>query len=343
MKLNIQSYTINKPTNKQFNNSKICLTNNKKYIFIGRSDGNIDILNNKDLKPLYIFQSHMKTYDILQNSEISPSIQCIKIYDNGLNYENIYTLNENFLKIWNIKLNDYDNKKIKKNNLLNIPNFFQYTANSLNINNEYILGSDFLNIKYFSINNLLNPILLINNKPKNLNYDSPLNLINKSNFIDYNTFAYCCTNGLIYLNDLRTNINSTNLLTFNHKLNLEKSKYSDLLHSVSDFKIFNNLLYARNLNSIISFDLRKGFLERKLLFNEVNLFKNDNKIAYERYNIDLFNGKIITGMLNTINIIDSDHHIIKLPDGGANKFLKNINDNRFCSFYMGKLLFFKPK
>ncbi|KAF7702666.1 Protein phosphatase PP2A 55 kDa regulatory subunit [Cucumispora dikerogammari] len=367
MKLNIKSYTINKQPAAP--SKTVSLTNTKKHIFIGREDGKIDILNTKDLTLLFTFKSHTKSFDILQNTEISEAVQCIQIYENGHNYTTLLCLNENLLKVWNLNISSYslfapnlqysnffdeaEKAPISHNSekprflqntpSFTIPNFFQYTANSLNINEEYILASDFLTIKYVSMHNLFNPIILINNKPKNLSYETPLNLINQSNFIDSNQFIYCTTNGTIYLNDLRTKIQSENIQTFDHKKNLIKSKHSDLLHSISDFTVFTNLLYARNLNSVISFDIRKGFIERKTLIDENTLFAKNSKMAYDRYSIDVFNGKVVTGMLNTINIIDHEHHVVKLPVGGTNLFLKSLGGSQFCSFYSGKLLFFKLK
>lgn len=333
MKLNIQSYNLNKIDLKK--NKNISLTTNNGFIFIGRYDGYIDILNN-DLQPICLFQSHPRSFDVLQNSEISESIKAVDTYDSGCAYETLLVSNDNLLKIWALKLNsDIPQKRLLKS----LPNYLSYTVNSLNVKNDNFLVSDYLTIKLFDINTLQSLTLM---NLKGNQSASNYNLITQSKYLDDNLFAYSQTSGKIFFNDLRTKISSENVSIYDHNDFLD-SKYKNLLHSINDFQKNGNFLYGRNVNSIAIFDIRKGFLDRKILEKEENLFdKNNTKAAYEKYSIDLWNNKIITGMTNTINMFDKDHHVIKLPGGDNTCFVKNLG-KKFCTFYSGKLLFFKPK
>ncbi|KAG0438636.1 Protein phosphatase PP2A regulatory subunit B [Dictyocoela muelleri] len=183
---------------------------------------------------------------------------------------------------------------IKTELLCEKKNIHSYPINTIVRQGDVLISSDYLRIMMWNLNKM-DYLKIIDVKPDR--FEELSFVITQVNYCDDDTFAYSTSSGEIVYCDLR--VKSVPQIKLKMAKPVSNDLFAELLKSISSFRFKDNFVFARNFNSILTFDLRNGALSDNL-----TLFKADfalfekiyrNNSGYDRFSIEINNDKIITG------------------------------------------------
>lgn len=339
MKFDSHSFVIEYKTEVEEEDDSCIIIQKHGEIIVGRADGYINTLSS-DFKAKYSFQSHEKMMDILQNTEVPEAINAVEKVDYGNRSSMIFVLNDDRLKIWDVRkhFRRYKNSLVKT-----IPNFTNYIGNSLSEMDGDLLSADMFVIKISNLEKIEAPICLINNKVNNSNRNV---LINKADFVEPEIFGHCKTDGSVIFNDLRASISSKNILSINVAKRRGDCQLDGAFRSVTDFKVIDNQIVARNAGAVIFYDKRYPGVELKRVtsaFEGERPLHPKRETVYKKFQMAVWKKQIVTGMENHIALLNEhSKRAVEVEDAGRIQYV-SAGEDSFCAYYDKKIMMFHPR
>ncbi|EOB13480.1 Protein phosphatase PP2A 55 kDa regulatory subunit [Nosema bombycis CQ1] len=311
---------------------KICSIMYKDLLYVGHEDGFVQAYSD-DL--LFSFKAYDLRFDYLESCDVLERVTAINRFETGGVSHNLIIANERNIKIIEVR-NSESTKNIINNNLSKtynntllkeFNNIHSYMINSVSVSKDeqVFISSDYLVVNLWHTDRLDVGYTLLDIRPKK--GDELVFVINVSKFSDHdsNLFGYSTTAGDIVINDIRISSKSETVNTISCK---DMNHLDGALKSISDFNFIDqNLICARNLNSILMFDARNT--TKEIFKTEIgeNLFKSpdvfDTEAVYEKFKMCNNDKYIFTGdfegNMYAIDVKNGEREVIGIEDDLKNK------------------------
>ncbi|KAG0419363.1 Protein phosphatase PP2A regulatory subunit B, partial [Dictyocoela roeselum] len=226
---------------------------------------------------------------------------------------------------------DSDQHDIKTELLYEKKNIHAYPINTIVRQGDILVSSDYLRILMWDLTKMTH-MNIIDVRPDR--FEELSFVMTQVNYRDDDTFAYSTSNGQIIFCDLRAK--SVPRIKLKMAKPTQNDVFAELLKSISSFKFCDNLVFARNFNSILKFDLRNG-----AFIGDVPLFKADiglfekiyrNNTGYDRFSLEISANKIVTGGFDGVfYIYNIDRNLVSHKTA--------VNDSlKYCCFWKNKVV-----